>query len=78
MAAIALVLGLESPISLPCLPAVAEAKSNGLRSTDRCSHVAVRRLPGNRTPPATSNIGFDSWRSGRLFVCHYIAENSLL
>ena len=24
-------------------------------------------------PPATSNIGFDSWRSGALFVCHYIA-----
>ena len=33
-------------MSLPCLPAVAGAKSNGLRSTDRCSHVAVR-LPDN-------------------------------
>jgi hypothetical protein len=22
----------------------------------------------------TSNIGFDSGRSGRFFVCHYIAE----
>ena len=72
-------------MSLPCLPAVAGAKSNGLRSTDRCSHVAVRR-PGittlseetnsqllvRRSPRPRGvggNIGFDSWRR-LLYVNH--------
>src|SRR5207249_3761660 len=34
--------------------------------------------PAHRRRLQTSNICFGSWRSGRLFVYHYIAENRLL
>ena len=44
------------------------------RSIDRCSHVDVRRETGNARSLRRETLASISWRSGRLFVCHCIAE----